>query len=183
MQVGLPRDVIEAYTDTVEVDRQVDELGHPRWGSGEGRIIGVELLDSSAQVTSRLHSGQPAYVRLHYEMHEPIESPVFGLAIRTLDGFEVSGLSSRDVDCAPDKLEGRGHVDVFFDALRLLPGTYDLTVSLSDHSRLHTYDVRRDLIRFDVERGTRNDESGVVSLGGCWKIGNLLAGAEPPRAD
>lgn len=183
MQVGHPREVIEAYTETVQVDRQVDELGHPRWGSGEGRIVGVEWLDQSGQATSRLHSGAPASVRLYYEMHEPIERPVFGLSIHTIDGFEVSGPSSRDVDCVPDKLEGSGHVDISFDPLRLLPGTYDLTVSLSDYSRLHAYDVRRDLIRFDVERGTLREDSGVASLGGCWRVGDMVAGGEATRPE
>jgi ABC-type polysaccharide/polyol phosphate transport system ATPase subunit len=183
MRVGDPREVIEAYTDTVQVDRQLDEFGHPRWGSGEGRIVGVEWLDPSGQPTSQLHGGSPACLRIHYEMYEPLERPVFAISIHTLEGFEVSGPSNRDVDCVPDKLDGAGHVDLVFDALRLLPGTYDLTLSLSDYSRLHAYDVRRDLIRFDVERGTMAEQSGVASLGGCWKIDDPVAGDDASRTD
>jgi ABC-type polysaccharide/polyol phosphate transport system ATPase subunit len=176
MQIGTPRDVIEAYTDTVQVDRSVDEGGHLRWGSGEGQIVGVEWLEPDGQATGRLYSGTPARLRLHYEMQEPLERPVFGLSIITMDGFEVSGPCSRDVDCVPDKLEGPGHVDICFDSLRLLPGTYDLSVSLADFSRLHLYDVRRNVIRFDVERGTLLEEAGVASLGGRWEIGDLHRG-------
>jgi hypothetical protein len=110
-------------------------------------------------------------------MEEPLERPVFALSIHTLDGHEVSGPSNRDVGTVPDKLEGSGRVDICFDSLRLLPGTYDLTVSLSDYSRLHQYDVVRDVIRFDVERGTLREESGVASLGGRWDFGDLAQGA------
>jgi ABC-2 type transport system ATP-binding protein len=172
MQIGTPREVIEAYTDTVEVGRQIDDEGHLRWGSAEGQIVSVAWLEPDGSATDRLHSGAPARLRLHYEMQRPLERPVFALAIHTLEGFEVSSPSSRDVDCVPDKLEGPGYVDVCFDPLRLLPGTYDLTVSLSDYSRLHPYDVRRNVLRFDVERGVLREESGVASLGGRWEIGD-----------
>jgi ABC-2 type transport system ATP-binding protein len=170
MQVGEPKSVIEAYTETVQVDRQVDAEGHSRWGSGEGRIERVDWIDDDGQPASRLHTGRPAHLRLTYEVREPIVRPVFAVTIRTLDGFEVSGPSSRDLDCVPDKLEGSGQVELDFDRLGLLPGTYDLSVSLTDYGGLHPYDVRRDVVRFDVERGVFHEQSGVAALDGAWKI-------------
>jgi hypothetical protein len=173
MRVGRPREVIEAYTETVQVDRQVDEEGHSRWGSGEGRIVAVELFDAAGRAVNRMHGGAPACFRLHYEMQEAIERPVFSLSIHTIDGFEVSTLRSRDVDCVPDQLAGAGHVDVTFDPVRLLPGTYDVTLSLTDYTSLHAYDVRSDMMRFDVERGALREDGGVVALGGQWKIAHV----------
>jgi ABC-2 type transport system ATP-binding protein len=170
MDVGTPRSVIEAYTETVHVDRQVDEAGHARWGTGEGRIVGVDWLDRDAQPAARLRCGEPAWLRLFYETQQPIEQPVFGISIRTLEGFEVSAPTSKDTDCVPDKIEGTGHVDVSFDSFRLLPGTYDLTVSLHDYGLVQTFDARRDLLRFDVERGPLHDRSGIVALGGEWRV-------------
>ncbi|MBV9660402.1 MAG: ABC transporter ATP-binding protein [Acidimicrobiales bacterium] len=170
MRIGPPKEVIDAYTDTVTVDRHVDEYGHPRWGSGEGRIVGVMWIDSDGEPTSRLHCGQPALLRMHYEMSEPIERPVFAVTFRTLGGFEVSTPSTRDVGCEPDKLDGPGHVDLRFDSLRLLPGTYEASFFLSDHARLHAYDVRRDLIRFDVEAGDGHETTGVAALGAQWTV-------------
>jgi ABC-2 type transport system ATP-binding protein len=170
MQVGRPREVIDAYTESVQVDRQVDEQGHPRWGSGEGRIVDVELLDASGRAVSRIRSGDAAVIRLHYEMREAIERPVFGVSIRTLEGFEVSTPKSRDVDCVPEKLNGAGYVDVAFDVVRLLPGTYDLSVSLTDFSCVHAYDVCADMLRFDVDPGIFHEDGGVVALGATWDV-------------
>lgn len=170
MDIGTPKDVIEAYTDTVQVDHQVDEEGRPRWGSGEGKIVGIELLDSSGAPVTRIHAGDALTVRLHYETEEAIERPVFQLSISTLEGFVVSAPKSRDVGCVPEKLEGAGHVDVAFESVPLLHGTYDLSVALMDYSLLHPYDVRAGLLRVDVERGTLNDEGGVVALGGRWTV-------------
>jgi ABC-2 type transport system ATP-binding protein len=176
MQVGRPKDVIDAYTNTVEVSRLGDEQGRPRWGSGEARITAVELVDRDGQPSGRVHSGDPGTLRVHYEMDQAIEQPVFTLSIRTLDGFEVSAPKNRDADCVPEKLEGSGVVDLEFEALHLLPGTYDVTASLTDISSLHAYDVRTDVFRFDVERGASPEEGGVVSLGGRWRIGDIWGG-------
>jgi ABC-2 type transport system ATP-binding protein len=176
MQVGPPKEVIQAYTDTVQVDHQVDEDGLPRWGSGEGRVVAVELLDRSGAPVTRVRSGDAAVLRLHYEMYEAIERPVFSLSISTIEGFVVSAPKTRDVDCVPEKLEGVGHVDVTFDPIRLLPGTYDLSVALTDFTSLHSYDARGNLLRFDVERGTLREEGGVVGLGATWKINKLGPG-------
>lgn len=170
MEVGTPKDVIEAYTDTVQVDHQVDAEGRPRWGSGEGKIVKVELLDRSGAPVTRIRGGDAVTVRLHYEMHEAIARPVFQVSITTLEGFSVSSPKSRDVGCVPEKLEGAGYVDVSFDAAPLLPGAYDLSVGLTDYSLLHPYDVRAGVLRFDVERGTFPDEGGVVALGGRWNV-------------
>ena len=175
MQVGTPRDVIEAYTGTVQTDRAVDEEGHNRWGSGEGRIVGVQFIDAHGEQTTTVHSGEPATLRLEYRMETPIERPVFGLAISTLEGFQVTGPNSRDVGCVPNKLDGKGHVDITFNPLSLLPGSYDLTVSLYDFNCMHPYDFRQNVLRFDVFRGPIKENYGVVSLRGRWQIGDLVA--------
>jgi ABC-2 type transport system ATP-binding protein len=176
MRVGPPREVIEAYTETVSVNRSVDSDGRQRWGSGDGRIVRAEWLSAPGLTATRLHSGDTAALRLHYEMEHPIERPVFGLAFTTVDGFCVSAPTSRDVGCVPEKLSGSGHVDVVFDPVRLLPGTYDLSVSLTDYSCLHTYDHQSNVVRFDVERGPIRETEGVASLGGFWRIGDLEMG-------
>jgi ABC-type polysaccharide/polyol phosphate transport system ATPase subunit len=175
MQVGQPKEVIDAYTAAVQVDRDVDEQGHSRWGSGEARISAIELLDSAERPVNRISGGDAATFRLHYHMQQAIEQPVFGLDIRTVDGFTVSALRSRDVDCVPEKLYGDGHVDLTFDPVRLLPGTYDVSVSITDMAALHVYDLRVDVMRFDVERGVYQEHGGVVALGGRWRIGDLVS--------
>jgi ABC-type polysaccharide/polyol phosphate transport system ATPase subunit len=175
MKIGEPREVIEAYVGTVQVDSELDEEGHNRWGSGEARVTEVEMLDSRGRPTTRVRTGDAATIRLHYDMPEPIERPVFGLAFYTLEGFLVSGPNSRDAGCVPEKLSGRGYVDIRFDPLRLLPRTYDLHVSLYDFSLMHPYDFRQNVLRFYVERGPIRDQFGAVSLGGQWQIGDLTS--------
>ena len=166
------RKVVDEYTGAVQVDSSVDALGGTRWGSGEGRIEAVELLDGGGAPIAQTRTGEPVTFRLHYEAAEPIARPVFGVAIQTIEGTQVSEPNSRDAGCEIERLEGRGHVDLRVDRLMLVPGTYDVSVSLHDHGGLHPYDVRRHVLRFHVEPGEPRESGGVVSLGGRWHVGD-----------
>ena len=170
MEVGTPRDVIEAYSATNRVDVRTDEFGKPRWGSGEGRITGVFWLSPEGEPISRVDGGRPARLRLHFECDQALERPVFSAKVNTPEGIEISNASSRDTGCVPEKLRGKGHIDLTFDQFRLLPGTYMLTVSLTDYSRIHDYDVRQDIVTFEVDPGANREISGLVALGGKWDL-------------
>ena len=170
MQVGDPRDVVMAYTDTAREGRHIDEFGRLRWGSGEIRINGVMWIDPDGEPSSRLASGRPARLELFYEAAEAVPRPVFSASICTVDGTEVSTTTTRDHGPVPEKLDGQGHANLRFDALRLLPGEYVLTVSVTDHVGQHEYDVRHEIVRFDVDRGLLPEQSGLVSLGGAWDV-------------
>jgi ABC-2 type transport system ATP-binding protein len=180
MKVGAPRDVIKAYTGTVHVDRTDDGTDNPRWGSGEGRIAMVELISADGAAVVSPRSGDRITFRLHYEIGSPIARPVFGLAIRSVNGFLLTSPTSRDANCIPEKLHGSGTVDVTFDPFPVLPGTYDLTVSLTDQSSIHPYDIRENVLRFDVEAGSIPESGGAVWLGGKWRVGDLVS---DPSAD
>jgi Wzt C-terminal domain len=80
---------------------------------------------------------------------------VFGVAVHSLDGVEVSGPNTRDAGLVPDKIDGIGTVDLAVPRLLLLPGTYDLSGAVYDYSRTHPYDHRHRVARFDVEPATR----------------------------
>jgi len=168
--VDAARKVVDEYVGAVQVDRTTDaEGGGERWGSGEAQIEEVELLDGSGRGVTRVRTGDAATVRLHYRFHEPVDKPVFAVTIQTLDGTHISGPTTRDADDVPDRLAGSGHVDLSFDRLMLLPGTYDVNVSIHDYSCLHPYDVRHKVLRFDVEPGEPHESFGFVALGGRWQ--------------
>ncbi len=168
-ETGEPRDVIESYTGTVTVDRhQEDDV--VRWGSGEALIERVELLDAHDQPVERVPTGAPAAMRFYYRAGQPIERPVICVSIDTIQGVQVTGPTMRDNDAVPDKIDGEGYVDMRWDKLRLLPGTYDLSVSLRDYTLMKIYDFRPYLMRFDVDRGSIREQTGVVSLDPQWSL-------------
>jgi ABC-type polysaccharide/polyol phosphate transport system ATPase subunit len=175
-QLGSPRDVVEQYTGTVQVDREVDAAGHPRWGSGEVRVTEVELVDHHGRSGGRVTTGEQVTLRLHYDAPEPVPQPGFSFLLSTINGAPVTGPNSVAAGCVPDKIEGTGVVEVVMDPLRLLPGTYELSVKVTDRTLLKEYDHRQNVLRFDVERGGIHEDWGVVSLSPRWRIGELEGG-------
>jgi len=180
VEIGDATRIVDDYLDEVHTDRVQVEEGGMRWGSGEGQISRIELLDAQGTAVSSVRTGDPATFRFHYEMHEPIERPVFCVSIFTIEGVDVTGPTTRDVDFVPDRLEGTGYVDLHVDRLMLVHGIYDLSVSLADYSILHQYDFRHRAFRFDVEVGHPTAESGVMALDARWSLG-AGHGAEPRR--
>jgi ABC-2 type transport system ATP-binding protein len=180
VKTGRPDEVVDDYIDDGHEDRTQTEDGGTRWGSGEGRIERVELLDASGSSTTRVRTGAPMTVRLHWSAGQRIVQPVFGLALETLDGYYLWAHHSRDGDAVPDAIEGSGHVDLVVDRLMLQPGTFDVSASLNDYACQHVYDYRRRTLRFDVESGTPRESGGPVALGGQWAL--PVAGTAISRA-
>lgn len=168
--IGPVTDVIDEYMGAVFAggQHQVGEDGI-RWGSGEARIERVELLDASGQPVKRVRTGDTVVFRYHYETDEPIAAPVFGFGVHNLEGVWVTGPNTRDADLTLETLHGRGHLDLRVEHLMLLPGSYDVTATLYDHTLAHAYDHRHRAFRFDVEHGHPREDFGVVSLGGVWE--------------
>lgn len=168
-EVGDAGDVIDDYIAEVQTDRQQDDGTGARWGSGEAQIDAVELLDDHRGANGRLNTGDSVTFRIHYTAHERVERPVFGLSIHTIDGKLVTAPNTKDAELTIDAIEGQGTVDLVVDRLMLLAGTYDLSLSIFDHSRVHPFDFRQRFLRFDVDLGVPHEtHGGIVSLGGRW---------------
>jgi ABC-2 type transport system ATP-binding protein len=168
MGSGNPQETVDEYLDRGHEERTVDETGFSRWGSGEAHVDAVVLLDSAGHPTTRVRTGERVTIRLRWMSHQPVKQPVFGITVLTVEGVVVSDCNTREAGYVPDTLDGAGHVDLELPALMLLPGAYDLQVSLTDFSAVHTYDFLRHCLRFDVEHGTPREAGGIVSLGGSW---------------
>lgn len=167
-RAGAAGEVLDEYVSVMHEGHD-DDAGGSRWGSGEGEIVEVELLGSDGQPTTRARTGDAVCLRLHYDAHKPIPRPVFGMAIHTLEGVHVTGPNTREAGLVPERISGRGTIDLSIPQLMLLPGTYDISVSLVDHEVLHTFDFHQRAVRFDVEAGVPHETyGGVVSLGGTW---------------
>ncbi|MCW2700441.1 MAG: transporter related [Blastococcus sp.] len=177
LEVGRPQDLVDSYVGQSHDDRVAPEVEEgeeqsgrgARWGSGEVVIRSVELLADGAPAT-HVATGADAVFRIHWKAAHPVEEPVFGIAIHTLDGIHVTGPNTRDVELSTGTLSGEGWLDLHVPRLMLTPGTYELTAAVFDRAVVHTFDHRDKLLRFDVAPGRPRDQYGVVSLGGSWEV-------------
>ena len=172
MADGKPREVTEAYTASIVAHER--PAGGPdqgnRWGSGEAKIDKVELLDGSGAQVTKVALGEPLTFRIWYSTSEPVARPVFSLSVQTVQGVVVSNPTTREADLVPEKLDGTGYVDFSLARCPLLPGAYLVTASLTDFTFSHPYDVRRNVVRLDVDRKGEVEPAGVVTLGGRWAL-------------
>ena len=166
--LGSATKVVDDYLDGIH--GTAGQTGAAHHGSGEIRAERVELLDADGTSTTRVATGDKITVRTHYVTREPTERPVFGIAIRRVDGILVTGPNTRDYDLVPDKLDGQGHVDFTVENLLVLPGTYELTVAIVDFIGARIFDSVDRVIRFEVIHGKPAEHFGIVSLGGKFEI-------------
>jgi ABC-type polysaccharide/polyol phosphate transport system ATPase subunit len=176
-QLGDPSAIVDAYTGVAREGRKAEQAKGTRWGSGEARLVGLELLDESAQPVSFGRTGEALTFRLHYVAYQPLENVVFGIGVDHQNGQHITGTNTRRHGRPIPMIDGSGHVDYTIDHLTLLEGTYELSAAIADWTEAHDYDHWQHGLRFDVLPSTIHEE-GYVSLSGQWR----LEQAQPERS-
>jgi energy-coupling factor transporter ATP-binding protein EcfA2 len=170
-RIGAAGEVADAYLGQVHSDSQDADGEGSRWGSGDVRLTGVELLDAQGNPTEQVQTGDEVTFRLRYEAAKPIPHPVFGLAVFSLEGIQITGPNTREAGVGVDYIEGSGSVDLHVPRLLLLAGAYVVSAACTDETISHTFDHRHRALHFDVKPGTPHETfGGVVSFDGRWRI-------------
>ena len=168
---GDPAELVEAYTEMMLGDRNRNEDGSVRRGSGEIQIERVELFVGASETpVKRFRTSDSIRLRLHYRAEKSVPKPVFGFAIEHLGGATVTAPCTRDVGLLPASVSGEGYVEIAMDNVAMLPGTYDLHTSITDFNRQHEYDNLHLALRFDVMTGKPYETGGLVTLRPTWTI-------------
>jgi len=161
---------VEAEAVAASADAgSIESTSPARWGSYGAEIVKVEFLDTQGRVADTLRTGEPLVVRIHYQAHSRIERPVFGLAIYREDHVHVNGPNTKLAGYDIAAIAGRGSVDYVVDALPLLPGSYQLSVAIYDHTCLHAYDHHHRRYPFIVEEGAVAEGYGLVYIPARWE--------------
>jgi ABC-2 type transport system ATP-binding protein len=168
---GDPSELVEAYTEQMlgETTRFGD--GSVRRGSGEIQITDVELfVNDRPEAVKRCRTGDSIRLRLTYRADRSIPRPVIGISLESLGGAVVSAPCTRDVGLVPEMLHGEGTIEVRFDDVALLPGTYDIHTTVTDFNRSHIYDHLQLALRVDVMSGKPYEHGGLVTLRPAWQL-------------
>jgi lipopolysaccharide transport system ATP-binding protein len=168
-QVGAPVGALAAGPEEAEPAYIAEGAGGRRWGSGEVRLVGVDLLDSAGQPTRRTPSGSPLTVRLRYHAARRVARPIFGIAIYA-GGLQLCGPNTR-IDGQPiDVVQGDGELRYRIEALPLLPGHYTLSAAVYDERELHPFDHHHQSYPFQVVGVDDVERYGVLALRGRWEL-------------
>jgi lipopolysaccharide transport system ATP-binding protein len=140
----------------------------------------VSVLDTEHRATAELDARLPFFVRLEYEVSEPLTGVEIAVRVRTIDGTSVfTTVYSDNSDVKRmDKSPGRYTATVKIPALFLMPGSYTISAHLFRFIShvWHPLQTLENIIRFTVcETGTKaakyNDHKnvGVVLVDFPWK--------------
>ena len=178
--IGDPAEIVDDYTGVAREGRTVEHSDATRWGSGEVRITGIDLLDETAAPLDFARTGETVVFRVNYTAYEPVTDAVVGIAIDHQNGQHLSGTNTRRHGRTIPVLEGEGFIDYVVPDLPLLEGTYSVSAAVNDWTESHDFDYLRHGLRFDVLPSAIH-EAGYLSLGGAWRLEGLGAArrAEP----
>jgi ABC-type polysaccharide/polyol phosphate transport system ATPase subunit len=126
----------------------------------------VEFLGPGGQPTRTATPKDPLTVRLHWNVHEPIEVPLFSFAVESEAGVYVANPGMRT---SSGKLPaGPGYVDYRIDELVLGPGQYTFSVAAHDHTGTTVLDKRERFLNLRVQPGA-HVVYGLMDMLGTWE--------------
>ena len=164
----------EAY-DVVDGDTAVVQ------GSGEVRVQQVRILDGRGHPRTRFRTGEDLVVAVTFRTTEPVERPIFGVAMFRSDGVYIHGPNTR----YDGVLDGTYHgIYTFFIRWRRLPvlsGRYRLSIAVFDQGHLKPHVWHNQLYDFEVMAD--QEDHGIVLLDHGWGLVTHLDATGEARAD
>jgi lipopolysaccharide transport system ATP-binding protein len=155
-----------------ECPTRIPEQARPsqsRWGSREAEITAVQVLDVKGEDRRTFQTGEQLTIRMHYAAHQPIQGPMFGVALYHANGFHISGPNNVLSQYPIPRIDGTGFVDYIVDSLPLLAGTYLISAAIYDSAGLHAYDHLHQEFSFRVREGGVREQFGSFYIPSCWK--------------
>ncbi len=111
-----------------------------RFGSLELEIVAVELLDPVGQPVIELDGSNPLHIKIEYNAPQPIESPIFSVAISSEDGFIYYDHSTAAAGLTMPTVHGQGQVVLQLERLDINGGSYYVDVGAYEQEWAYAYD-------------------------------------------
>jgi lipopolysaccharide transport system ATP-binding protein len=175
--VGSARSVVDKYLDIVRggesrrlvQEGTIDETN--RWGNRKVEITRVRLLDSEGAERLIFTTGQRLDMEIEYIAHQPVLSPVFGMALHRHDGVHVTGPNTAFAGMDTGNVEGSGKIVYTIPCLPLLEGRYQLSVAVTNQDDTEMFDYHDRAYPFRVDNHGKgvSERYGLMTLHGEWR--------------
>jgi lipopolysaccharide transport system ATP-binding protein len=149
-------------------------------GTGEVRILAVHILDGAGRPRERFRTREDLVVAVTFRTTEPVERPIFGVAIFRGDGVYIHGPNSRFDNVLDGTYFGIYTFFIRWKALPLLSGRYRLSVAVFDKSHLKPHVWHNQL--YDFEVAAEVEDHGAVLLEHSWGLITHVEGPAGERA-
>ena len=167
-RIGRAADVIAEYTgDSYAGVTTVETEQGERWGTGEGIISSVEIVDVDGQSTTKVESGQEIRIRVNATTHLPLSNISFKVMINHLNGSPIWSSSTARHGFEVVNRGGSLFVQLNIKQLPLLEGRYSLSVAMTNRKEVREFNHWRDCLHFDVHQENMLSE-GIIDLECSW---------------
>ena len=137
-----------------------------RWGSKEGEIINVELLDEEGKSKTLFKTGEPMTIAIYYKSHKEITDAIFGIGIFRNDGLQCYGVNTNIDRYGEITLKPQGVVRCVIECNNLISGNYWLDVAIHKEDGF-SFDYWKKCLEFKIYSDI--SDVGVVRLIHEWK--------------
>ncbi len=141
------------YIELRLIKQNIDSNYDLRAGTGEIRVIKVELMDNDDQLKDEFEVNDFLKIRIYYRATEPVDNPVFNIAVHVLNSFDVTGLRTDVDELTLGTILGDGYIDVIVPNLYLLPNIYTLDAVLFHEDGYTFYDRVNNISQIKVNGG------------------------------
>ena len=143
-------------------------------GTGEIRVMDVKVLDGKGQSRDRFQTGEDLVVAVTFRTSEPVERPIFGVAIFRSDGVYLHGPNTRYDQVLDGVYHGIYTFFIQWRSLPLLTGRYRLSVAVFDKGHLKPHVWHNQLYDFEVSSDL--EDHGIVLMDHAWGLVTHLEG-------
>lgn len=166
---GATHDAVTRYHRLLSLERDPAErrAGLREWGSGEARIVAVELLSMGGEERQQFLAGEPLSIRLRVIAEQALPPPRLSYELRSEAGLLLASGFQDTAELGWQSVSGERTLRFDVDRHPLSDGRFQLRFGLSDGTGRHLYHWLDDACRFLVyPDGT---ERGLVRLEGSWR--------------
>jgi len=176
-QTGTASEVCEAYLNNVNADEaerrsaEVEErdanrdLEQVHQGSGEIRVVHIDILDDGWIRVPHATTGEALIFRVWLDTYEEVVDPVISFDIFHANGTHVGGASTQGHTALGPIARGQSYIDFQIPSLGINPGNYLIATEILDSEGLHTFDKLGRIIPFPVV-GSGTNYRGLARLRG-----------------
>jgi ABC-2 type transport system ATP-binding protein/lipopolysaccharide transport system ATP-binding protein len=159
----------EEVADAGEVSIGISET-LTRRGSGEIRFTDISIEDAHGTRTMFAMPGERLTVALAFECHEPVESPMFAVALRHESGQLMSLTSTLSDGLKVERIVCDGVARFTIPNLPLLSGSYFINVYAVDSRSTHVYDEIEHGLTLTVRGEPVRGQDGFFRVEGRWEV-------------
>jgi ABC-2 type transport system ATP-binding protein len=126
------------------------------------RLTSIAVEYPASPGRGHLLPGEPLKIKVRYEATQPVDEPVFGIAIYDPLGRDLFGTNTDILGVRMGRIEGSGEVVFNLKSVPFLDGTYPVTVGIADSDGGTVYDWSEQQHHFEVMNPGRT--AGVIEL-------------------